>query len=120
MATHEQYKCPSNANGKQWHGDGCDEAPDDECVPFPLPDCVKQPPRMMAEMFDLMAVQWKAARVKEVYPQLNEGKKQKQVEWRRDVHADLRCDLIQAEDPGEQDHQERGETHGWVDAEDDA
>lgn len=36
------------------------------------------------------------------------------------VRADLRGDLVEAEDPGEQDDEQRGKAYGWIDADDHA
>jgi len=75
---------------------------------------------MMAEMLDLLPVQRKAASVEEMYAQFNEWKKQKQVERRRRMDADLRCNLAEAQRPREQDHQERGDPHRRIDSDDDS
>ncbi len=73
---------------------------------------------MMAQMLDLPSVQRKAVSVKEMYTQLNERNKQNQVERRHRMGTDLRCDLIQAEDPCEHHHQNRRDAHRWVDTDD--
>ncbi len=71
---------------------------------------------MVAEMLNLLPGEGKAVRVKDMHAELNERDKQEQVERRYDMGAELRCDLIQAEEPGEHDDQDRGEAHGRVDA----
>lgn len=87
-------------------------------MPLPLPNVADETPRMMAEMLDLLPAQRKAASVEEMYAQFNERNKQKQVERRHRMDADLRCNLAETQHPREQDHHERGEPHRRIDSDD--
>lgn len=89
MTTHQQHQGAPDIHGKQGHHNRSHNAPDDKCVPLPLPDVANQTQRMMAQMLELLSVQRKAASVKEMYTQLNEWNKQKQVEWRHRMCTDL-------------------------------
>lgn len=118
MAAHEQDQSATQIEGEQGHSDGGDEAPNDECVPLPLPDFVKEAQGMMAEMLDLMAAERELAGVEEVHANFNEWNEEQQVQRRDDVQADLRGDLIEAEDPGDHGDREGGDSNGGVDADD--
>ncbi len=56
--------------------------------------------------------------MKEMYPQFDEGDKEKQVEWRYRMCAYLRCDLVETEDPCENEDQKRGDSNGWINSND--
>jgi hypothetical protein len=64
VAAHEHDQCASKINGKQGHCDRGHNTPHYERMPFPLPNFMKQAYRMMAEMFNLVAVERQTARVK--------------------------------------------------------
>ncbi len=73
---------------------------------------------MMAQMLELLSIQRKAARVKEMYAQFDERNEQKQVDRRDRMGTDLRRDLIQTEDPSEHHDQNRRDPHGRVNPDD--
>ena len=89
MPTHEQYNGAPDIDGEYRHQNGCDDAPHDQRMPFPLPDLVNQAQRMMAQMLDLFSVQRQTASMEEMYAQLDEGNKQKQVERCDRMGSDL-------------------------------
>lgn len=120
MAAHEKNQGASNVPGKEGHRDRGHNSPHKQRMPFPLPDLAKQPPGMMAEMFDLASAEGKAAGVEEMHAQFDKWNKQKQVERRHGVGADLRCDLIETEGPGEHHDQDGCDADRRVDADDDA
>ena len=120
MAAHEQDKGAADVMGEQRHGDGGDQSPDDEGVPLPLPDVVKEAEGMVAEVLDLLAREREAAGVEDVDAELDKGDEEQQVKRGDDMGADLRGDLVEAEDPGEDDDEQRGEADGWIDADDHA
>ena len=79
MTPHHQHQYTSKIYRQQWHCDRGHKAPHYQCMPFPLPDGVKQADGMMAEMLDLLPAEREAPSVKEVYTKLNERQKQQQV-----------------------------------------
>lgn len=89
-------------------------------MPLPLPDIAKEAQRVMAEMLDLPTGEWKAVGVKDVDTELNEWDEEKQMERCDDVRTNLRGDLVESEEPGEQDDKERGDAYGGIDADDHA
>ena len=120
MTAHQNHEAAPDVVSEQGHDDGGDESPDDEGVPLPLPDVAKEVPGMMAEMLDLLPAEWKAMGVEDVDTKLDEGDEEQQMERGDHMVADLRGDLIEAEDPGEHDDEQRGEAYGGVDADDHA
>jgi hypothetical protein len=120
VVAHEQDQGAADVEGQDWHGDGGNEAPDDEGVPLPLPDGVDQAQGVVAEMLELLAVHGEAAGVEEVDAELDEGDEQEQVERGDGVRADLRGNLVEAERPGKHHNEDRGEADGGVDADDHA
>jgi len=70
-------------------------------------------------MLDLPPAQRKLAGVEEMDAQLDKRDKQEQVERRHRMRADLRCDLIEAEGPGEHDHEGGRNPNGRIDPDDD-
>ena len=89
MTAHEKHNGAPDIDGEYRHQNGCDDAPHDQRMPFPLPDLVNQAQRMMAQMLDLFSVQRQAACMEEMYAQLDEGNKQEQVERRDRVGSNL-------------------------------
>lgn len=120
MAAHQQDEAAADVDGEQGHGDGGDDAPDDEGVPLPLPEDADEVQGVVAEMLQLLAVHGKAAGVEEVDAQLDEGQKEEEVERGHGVDTDLGGDLAEAEGPCEQDDEEGADAYGRVDADDDA
>ncbi len=102
------------------HGDGGDDAPDDEGVPLPLPDIADEAEGVVAEVFELLAGEREAVGVEEVDAELNEGDEEEQVERGDDVVADLRGDLVEAEEGREQADEQGGEADRGIDADDHA
>ncbi len=74
---------------------------------------------MMAQMLDLGTTERKVCRVKEMNTELDERDKEKKEERRDRMCADLRCYLVQTENPCEHNYQDRREPHGWVEPNDD-
>ena len=68
----------------------------------------------MAEMLDLLPAQRKSTSVEEIDAQLNEGDKEKQMERCYGVGPNLRCDLIETEDPREHDDEEGSDSNRRV------
>jgi hypothetical protein len=120
VAAHEDDQASAEVVGEQWHGDGGDDSPDDEGVPLPLPDLVEQAEGMMAEVFQLVAVEGEAAGVEQVDAEFDKRNEEQQVQGSYDVEAELGGDLAEAEGPGDQDDEEGGETHGRIDTDDEA
>ena len=58
--------------------------------------------------------------MEEVDAELDEGDEEQEMDGGGGVDADLGGDLVEAEDPGDEDDDEGGEADGGVDAEDDA
>lgn len=103
-------------HGHERQHDGRDHAPDDERVPFPLPDAADQTNGMVAEVLELQSRKWELARVEQMNAELDEGNEEQEVERRDYVRADLRCQLVKTENPRQQDDDDSGETYGWIDA----
>lgn len=118
MAAHEQDQGAAHVKGDQGHGDGGDEAPYDEGVPLPLPDLAKEVQGVVAKMLDLVAVEGELAGVEQVYADLDERDEEQQVQRCDDVQADLRGDVVEAEDPCDQGDRDGGDAYGGVDADD--
>ena len=118
MAAHHDDQAAAEIVGKQRHGDGGDDTPDDEGVPLPTPDLVEHDDGVVAEVLDLATVEGDAAGVKEMDAELDKGDEEQQVQGSHDVEAELRSDLAEAEAPGDQDDEEGGEAYGRIDADD--
>jgi hypothetical protein len=120
VATHEQHQGATQIHGEKRHRECCHQGPYEEGVPFPLPDVVDEPPRVMAEMFELAPAHWESGRVEEFYAKLDEWKEQEQVERRRRMDPDLGCDLVETEGPCKQHYQHGRDTDRRVDPDDDS
>ena len=120
IAPHQHDETAAYVVGKQRHDDCGDYAPDEKGMPLPLPHIVKKPERMVAEVLHLLSRERETAGVKDVNAQLDKRDEEQQVERCDDLGADLRGNLVEAEDPGEEDDDERGKADGRVDADDHA
>jgi hypothetical protein len=120
VAAHEQHQAAANIGGEQRQHDGGHQAPHDERVPLPLPNVPDELHGVVRQVLDLMAVEGESAAVEEVDAELDERDEQEQVERGDDMGADLRGELVEAECPGEQDDDDRGESDGRIDADDHA
>jgi hypothetical protein len=114
MSSHQHDQTATDKNCQKWHCDRSQQAPDDECMPFPLPDIANQSPRMMAQVLQLLAIKWKAPCVKEMNTQLEERKKQKEMKRGHRLCPDLRCHLVETKCPCEQNHHDRSDANGRV------
>src|SRR4051795_4270197 len=104
MATHEEDQSAPYVQSKHRESDCADNAPNDKGVPFPLPDVAQKAHRVAAEMFDLGPAQGKLRGVKDMYARLDKRDKEEQVQRRHRLCADLGCQLIQSEHPGDDDY----------------
>ena len=120
VAAHKDDERATDVVGEDWHEDGGNDAPDDEGVPLPLPDVAEETDGVVAEVLDLLARHGEPVGVEEVNAELDERDEEKDVKRGDEVGADLRGDLVEAEEPREQDHEERGEADGGVDTDDHA
>lgn len=120
VAAHENDQAAAKVVGEDGHRDGGDDGPDDEGVPLPLPDVVEEAERVVAEVFELLAVHGELAGVEEVDAELDKGDEEQEVDGGDGVDADLGGDLVEAEAPGDEEDDEGGEAYGGVDSDDEA
>ncbi len=106
--------------GKDGEQDDRGDSPDDDGMPLPLPDGVKEAQRMVAEVFKLRARHRELAGVEEVDAEFYEGQEEQQMQRGDEVGADLRGGLAELEGPGEKDDEEGGDADGGIDADDHA
>ena len=64
---------------QDWHRYCSRYAPNDECMPLPLPDLVEQPKGVMAQVLELSTIHGQLAGVKQVHAKLNKGDEEQQV-----------------------------------------
>jgi hypothetical protein len=72
VPSQKDNQCAAQVDSQQGHRYRRNRPPDDERMPFPLPNLVKQSQRMMAQVLQLLSVHWQPARLKQVHPQINE------------------------------------------------
>lgn len=93
MVAHHEHQRTTNILCHEGKQDGGDDSPNDKRVPFPLPDRLDEAHGVVAEMFHLMFVERKLARMKDVHTELDEWNEEQDVQRRDKVRSDLRGDL---------------------------
>lgn len=111
MPTHQHHQGTPDVFRKQRHGDDRNDSPHEQRMPLPLPDIPKEAPGMMAEVFDLAPRERETPGVKDMDTQLNERDEQNQMKRGYHMGSELRGDVIEAESPGEKNHQQRSDSY---------
>ena len=117
MAAQREHEKTSDLNGHEGGEEGGEEEPNDEGVPLPLPEQMDELKGMaVAEMEDCRPGERKAAGPKEDDAGVDEGKEEQPLQRGYDVNADLGGDMVEPEEPGEQQHGDGGEAEQGIDA----
>ncbi len=114
---HEQAADLKRDHGREQSGE---DSPDDQGVPLPLPEQMDELHGVaVAEVQDVGFGHGQAVGAEEDDAGMDEGKEEQPLQRSYHVDADLGGDVVEVEEPGEQEHGDRGGAEEGVDAEHD-
>ena len=116
VTAHGEHEQSADLERHEWRENGGKAGPDDEGVPFPLPQQVNELERMaMAEVKDIGLGEREALRSEEQDAGVNERQEEEPLQRCNGVNPDLRGDVVEAKHPGQHEHGAGGQAEKRVD-----
>lgn len=120
MAAHGEHEHTADLDGDEGGQERGEDGPNDKGVPLPLPEKVDELEGVpVAEVEDVRLGHGEPVGPEEHDAGVDEGQEEQPLERGDDVDADLGGDVVEAEEPSEQEHGDGGHAEKGVDADDD-